>query len=154
MTQEIFKIVPAAHLFLVKEGRILLSLRKNTGYEDGSYSVPAGHVDADEGATNAIIREANEEIGILLEPQNLKSVHIMNLKNNRENVAFFFAASTWTGQVSNCEPDKCGDLSWFAFEELPTNIIPYVKQAIIQWRSGNFYSELGYEVQRVTASSL
>jgi 8-oxo-dGTP pyrophosphatase MutT (NUDIX family) len=45
-----FKLVPEAHLFLLYGDRILLLRRRNTGYEDGSYSVVAGHMEDSETA--------------------------------------------------------------------------------------------------------
>lgn len=54
----------AVHLFLVKDDKILLLRRSNTGYEDEMYSIVAGHIDGDEDAKTAMIREAREEAGI------------------------------------------------------------------------------------------
>jgi 8-oxo-dGTP pyrophosphatase MutT (NUDIX family) len=58
----------AAHLLLRREdGSILMIRRANTGYQDGKWSVPAGHVDPDESATDALVREALEELDIKLD---------------------------------------------------------------------------------------
>ncbi len=60
------KAVTAVYLILKREGKILIARRCNTGYQDGNYQLPAGHVDAGELPTEAMIREGNEEIGIVL----------------------------------------------------------------------------------------
>lgn len=46
--QERNKAVPSSYLILKRDGKILLGRRINTHYYDGWYSVPAGHVEADE----------------------------------------------------------------------------------------------------------
>ena len=43
-----FRMVVAVHLFLLQNGNILLLRRFRTGYEDGNYSVIAGHLDGSE----------------------------------------------------------------------------------------------------------
>ena len=61
-----FKLIVAVHLFLLRNDEIILLRRFNTGYEDGNYSLIAGHIDGNEWITNAIIREAKEEGNILI----------------------------------------------------------------------------------------
>ena len=45
------------HLFFFRENQILLLRRFNTGFRDGEYSVPAGHLDGGETVMQAGIRE-------------------------------------------------------------------------------------------------
>jgi 8-oxo-dGTP diphosphatase len=134
----------AVHLFFLKDDQILLLRRFNTGYEDGNYSVVAGHVDAGETVTQAAVREAAEEAGVVLQPENLQVVHVMNRKSNDERVDFFVVVKAWDGEIQNTEPEKCDDLSWFALAALPANMIPYVRFAIENHQKGILYSEFGW----------
>ena len=53
-----FKLLLEAHLILLDDaGRVLLLRRCNTDYENGSYSLVAGKVEAGEEVTAAAIRE-------------------------------------------------------------------------------------------------
>ena len=61
----------AVHIFLLRENHVLLLRRAHTGYEDGNYSVVAGHLDGGERVTRAAIREAHEGVGIALRPTDL-----------------------------------------------------------------------------------
>ncbi|MEI9913427.1 MAG: NUDIX domain-containing protein [Candidatus Saccharibacteria bacterium] len=54
MSKDKFKLIPAVHLLLVDKDKILLLRRFNTGYEDGKYSVVAGHIDGGEAASSAM----------------------------------------------------------------------------------------------------
>ncbi len=146
------KIVPASYLVLKKDNKVLLLRRYNTGYEDGNYSMVAGHVDEGETFTEAIIREAEEEAGILIDPQNLEVVHIMHrstgLAENNERVDVFFLTDKWQGEVTNKEPHKCDDLSWFDLNDIPENTIPYIKIALEKLNRGISYSEHGWQENR------
>ena len=145
-----FKIIPAAYLFLIKDNQVLLLQRSNTGYEDGNWSVPAGHLDGDEAASTAAVREAKEEIGLDINPADLKIVHIMHRKGlvppgkDNERIDFFFVLEQWEGESVNCEPHKCAALTWFPLDALPDNTIPCVKVALDGYKSGTFYSEQGW----------
>lgn len=139
------KAIPASYLFLEKDGQILVIRRFNTGYQDGSYSVPVGHVDTGKLPSEALIREANEEIGIELSPSDVELVHISYRPKHDDTdnrVDFFFRAKKWKGEVKNMEPEKCDDLKWVTFDNLPTNITTHVKDAIECMHKGIFFKEL------------
>ncbi len=144
------KIVPASYLILLKNNKILLLRRKNTGHWDGYYSLIAGHVHAAESFLKAMIREAREEANIFLTPTDLKFIHLLcrvapkNPSEIRNRVDIFFKATKWKGKIKNLEPDKCDDLSWFPLGKLPKNTIPYIKQAINNFKKKVLYSEHGY----------
>ena len=145
------KITPASYLVLIRDNKILLQRRFNTGYEDGKYSFVAGHVEAGENFTQALIREIKEEAGIILEKENVSVIHIMSRNGssvrfaNNERIDTFFTAGKWTGEIENKEPNKCDDLSWFDLDNLPENIIPYIKEVIKHIKNKVFYSEFGWE---------
>jgi len=61
MSDDRFKVYSAAHLFLTRKDEILLLRRYDTGYEDGNYSVVAGHLDGGESVKRTMVREAQEE---------------------------------------------------------------------------------------------
>jgi len=142
MVEERHKITPVSYLVLIKNNKILLQRRFNTGYEDGKYSMVAGHVDKGETFTEAIIREVKEEAGITLQVEDLSVVHVMNraIKNN-ERIDVFFITEKWTGNIENKEPNKCDDLSWFDLDDIPDNVIPCIKEAINYIKNKVIYSE-------------
>ena len=123
-----FKICVNVHIFFFREDEVLLLRRANTGYEDGNYSVVAGHLDGNETVLEAAAREALEEAGVT--PTDLHIAGVMHHKSNDERIDFFATATSWSGEVVNAEPDKCDDLSWFPVDGLPDNTIPYIKQAL------------------------
>ena len=123
---------------------MLLLRRFNTGWGDGQYGVPAGHVEAGESVTKAAIREAREEVGIRLEPEALQVVHVMHRRSDDERVDFFLLVKAWTGRISNREPHKCDDLAWYSLTSLPSNTIPYVRQALENYRNRVPFSEFGW----------
>lgn len=148
MPKERFKIIPTVYLILLKDGKILLSRRRDTGFHDGEYSFPAGHLDGNETSVQAMVREAKEEIGVGLDPGDLKLVHVMHRKEpTEERINLFFTAEKWADEPEIMEPQKCDDLRWFGLDGLPSNVIPYVKQAINCFQNKIFYSEIGWQIE-------
>lgn len=134
----------AVHIFLRRQDQVLLLRRHNTGYEDGNYSVVAGHVEFGETVTAAAVREAQEEVGIRLDEQDLKIVGVMHRRSEAERVDFFVECSNWEGEVVNQEPDKCDDLRWVTVGDWPTNTIPYVRRALSAKGQSVWFEQFGW----------
>jgi 8-oxo-dGTP diphosphatase len=140
-----FKMIASGYLMLIRNGKILLSRRFQTGYEDGKYSLPAGHIENNETLTNGTCREIGEEIGIKLNPSDLILVHVMHRKHFDIRMDFFFITAKKNLKPKNIEPHKSNDVAWFPLKKLPANIIPYIRSAIKNFQQGNFYSEFGWK---------
>lgn len=141
-----FKMPVAVHLFLQSDTEILLLRRYNTGYEDGNYSVIAGHVDGHEDFISAMIREAKEEAGIQINKEDMLPVQVMHRKTmNDERIDYFFVANKWQGEPINTEPHKCDQLIWCSTDHLPTNTIPYIHYALNQYSQQNYFTKFGWE---------
>ncbi|MDO8660040.1 MAG: NUDIX domain-containing protein [Candidatus Parcubacteria bacterium] len=141
---ERFTLKPAVHLFLIKDNKVLLLRRFKTGWEDGNYSVPAGHLDGNETAKSAIAREALEEACIKINLEDLEMIHVMHRKSEEERIDFFSTTQKWDGEIKIGEPNKCDDLSWFPLDQLPSNTIPYIREALKNYQNKIFYSEFGW----------
>lgn len=134
--KERHKVSVASYVILRKDNQILMTRRVNTGYHDGDYSLPAGHIENGEFPDEAIIREAKEEIGVDL--IDLKFVTVLYTKDNY--VCFFFETDKWEGEITNCEAEKCDDIQWFDLNNLPTNVVPEVVTALANYGKKEYYS--------------
>lgn len=138
-----FSVKFAVYLLLRDGNKVLLSRRENTGWKDGLWSLVAGHVDGGEAAEMAMIREAKEEAGIDIAPENLRLVYTMHRLSNEvtdEYVDLFFECTEWSGEITNMEPQKCGGLEWFSANTLPADTLGYVRKVIDNYPKGVAYS--------------
>ena len=144
MTTIRFTLPSAVHLFLFQGDQVLLLLRQNTGYEDGNFSVIAGHLEGDETVIAAAMREAAEEAGIRLQAEDIEVVGVMHRREDDERIDWFLTATRWSGSIKNMEPEKCADLRWSALNQLPANIIPYVRRALENFQQGRWFEAFGW----------
>jgi 8-oxo-dGTP diphosphatase len=140
----------ASFIIFRKQSKIAFLLRVKTGWMNGKYGLPAGKVEPGESATAAAIREAQEEVGATIKPENLK--HLLTVyrtssvyAEDRPWIDTIFEAEAWEGELFNAEPDKHGELAWFDPDNLPDNLTPYVSFFLEQITAGNRYAELGWQ---------
>ncbi|WP_414836330.1 NUDIX hydrolase [Candidatus Nanohalococcus occultus] len=132
----------ASYVIFEKDGEILLHKRKNTGFKDGHYSLVAGHVDEGETFSEAMIREAKEEVGVEVKPEDLEPVHVLHrTTGDSAYVDLFFKATEWEGEITNEEPEKCSEIRWVEPDNLPEKTIDYIAEVIEKKESSEFYGE-------------
>lgn len=126
---ERFKIGAAVYIVFLRDNKVLLELRQNTGFEDGKYSLVQGHLEpSDKTVLNAALREAKEEVGVDIAPENMELRLVGHQEIFLPYIDFVFVCSRWKGEPSNNEPDKCKELRWFELDALPDNIIYNVRE--------------------------
>ncbi len=127
------------HLILRGQDRVLLARRANTGYADGLWNAPSGHVEDGEDVRTAMIREAFEEIGVVIDPAELRVALVMQHRAPKENArtGWFFEARRWSGEVVNREPHKCAGVEWFALDALPEDMVAYCRAGVDAYRAGD-----------------
>ncbi len=135
----------ASYIIFQKDGKMAFLLRQNTGFMNGFYMLVAGKVESGESFTAAAIREAKEEAGVHIEPKDLRQV----LTAHRQSpdsvwVDMVFVAKKWTGTAHNAEPDVHAELAWFDPNDLPENVVPYVKNYLEAIAAGKTYAEWGW----------
>lgn len=132
-------------ILLKKQDKILLLYRKNTSFNSDKWSLPAGRVESGESATNAMVREAKEEIDIDINLEDLSSPLVMhNHDDQGERMHLFFVCEKWNGEPKNNEPHKCGEIKWHKVSELPDNIISQVETGIRAKLNNKSYIEYGF----------
>jgi 8-oxo-dGTP diphosphatase len=138
------------HLLLVRDGHLLLTRRRDTNpIFDGLWHLPSGKLDAGESALHAAAREADEEIGVIVEPSDLRHVHTLHVNGSgpEPRLGLFFETRRWVGEPTNREPDKCSAVSWFPLDELPEQLIDYPAAGIHAYLTGDPFSIHGWAAQ-------
>lgn len=138
-------IIPAVYLILEKDGLVLYQKRKNTGWKDGYYSLPSGHVEPGEGAATAAVREAMEEIGVSIGINDLELAHFIHRPaeedNTIERADIFFVIKKWSGEPTNVEPHKCEKITWCSpksTSNLDGPVIDLVDHVLRSYKSSKF----------------
>jgi len=119
-----------SYVLLERDGRILLGKRKNA-FGAGCWSMPAGHIEHNEGVFGCAERELKEETGIevgsfefvaakLIPPYELNGVM------SGDYAAFLVRPTDWSGDPANMEPDKNEGWQWFDPAALPEPLFPPV----------------------------
>ncbi|MCL2465600.1 MAG: NUDIX domain-containing protein [Micrococcales bacterium] len=128
------RLVAAAYVVLCRPGaenhEVLLLLRRGTGYRGGHWASLAGHVEPGESVHEAAVREAREESGVVIDPDDLVPLTVLHRFERggpaiEQRVDVFFTTTRWRGVPTVCEHDKAAAMAWFPVDELPEPVVPH-----------------------------
>lgn len=145
-----FKLKVGVFAVLIEEGKVLLLRRFQTGIADGKYVLPMGGHDGKEPLTQALVREAKEEVNIDVKAENISVCHVMHRFHpmpqglSFEQIDLFFRIHSYYGVIQNMETDRCDDLAFYSVDDLPKMTEPFICQALRCIQEGKFYSEFGF----------
>jgi ADP-ribose pyrophosphatase YjhB (NUDIX family) len=147
------KLVAVVMFMLEEDGKILLHLRKNTGFADNLWSLPGGHVEANEHILQAVTREAHEELGIEIDESDmtLLALHHVRRNDGNDGLSLCFKVTDWKGEPRNMEEKFSGGIKWFSPDDLPENINPELLEVLGNtspslFLAGHFQPRLGYKL--------
>ena len=132
------------NFIIKKEDKFLLFYRTDGYFKDGWWVLPAGHIETGETATHAVVRELKEELGIDVDPKDVKFVHcIHNLASLTNGFDFFFEINEYKGEIQNCEQEKCAEMKYLSLSELRElkNVVTTTRLALDSIENGISYSE-------------
>ena len=121
-------------LLLMRNGRILLRERANTGYGDGAYEPPTGQLSDRETIVETAIRVAAAEAGIAIRAENVALAHVMHDVSGSGRIAFFLTVAGWHGEFTS------PDARWFGVGNLPTNMLDRSRVALRSYGAGMRFS--------------
>ncbi len=118
----------------------LIRYAVNSWSQTPAWTIPGGKVEVGERLDEAAARELHEETGLEVTPEDLRLVHTIQVREGWDGKGPFllsvFLATTWSGELTNTEPDKHLDAEWAPVGELPLPMFPTSHSALTLYLSG------------------
>ncbi|MDQ2995359.1 MAG: NUDIX domain-containing protein [Pseudomonadota bacterium] len=140
--------LPVAVMMVIRQGgNVLLAKRANTGFKDGYFALPGGKHDGDETITDAVVREAREELGIIVDAADVRFsclIHAKLIEPKMELMYVTFEIMQFQGDIINNEPHKCTELQFFPVEQLPDQMTEMSRRCVMNTVAGITFDEAGW----------
>lgn len=122
-------------LIFNESNEVLLLRRQNTGYMDGCWGTPGGHLDPNESITTAFEREMKEEIN-LSDIKDYKLVAVITRYDAEDTyVDFVFKINEVNlDSIDNNEPEKCSQLHFWNLDYIPINTVRHIKELLSRYK--------------------
>ncbi|WND40746.1 phosphotransferase (plasmid) [Streptomyces sp. BB1-1-1] len=118
---------------------ILLSRRAGQVYAAGLWHLVSGHLDGPhEDVVAALVREAREESGIVIDPADVRAAVTVHHRGpgGASRTGYFFEVRQWQGEPRIEEPDVCDAMDWAPLHALPSPMVAYCRAGLDAYTAG------------------
>ena len=103
-----FPFIPVSSGLIVQNNKILIGLRSENDNGGGLWEFPGGKIEINESSEEAVVRELNEELGIVVHKSKKVMQYLHRFKNLIYDISFFEVIS-FKGSIKNIVHDE---LKW------------------------------------------
>ena len=122
--EKIVKIGVGLYIFN-SQNQVLLGLRKSA-HANGTWCPPGGHLEYGETNEQAAAREAKEETGLKILPQDITFAGVTNdffEESGKHYITLHMSCHKFSGTPKVIEPNKCAEWRWFDLNKLPSPLM-------------------------------
>ncbi len=119
-------------IIINSNNEVLLVKRADSArVEPGMWARPGGGVEFGETVAQAVEREVQEEVGIVVKAvRPLEFTEMISGDKAQHWIALGYLAEYISGEPKNLEPDKHDEVKWFPLDKLPPHLAAYTKNSI------------------------
>ena len=103
-----FPVIPVSSGLIIQNNKVLIGLRSKSDNGGGLWEFPGGKIEIDESSEEAVIRELNEELDIVVHKPKKVMQYLHRFKNLIYDISFFEVIS-FKGSIKNKVHDE---LKW------------------------------------------
>ena len=103
-----FPVIPVSSGLIIQNNKVLIGLRSENDNGGGRWEFPGGKIEIDESSEEAVIRELNEELDIVVHKPKKVMQYLHRFKNLIYDIHFFEVIS-FKGSIKNKVHDE---LKW------------------------------------------
>ena len=103
-----FPVIPVSSGLIIQNNKVLIGLRSENDNGGGLWEFPGGKIEIDESSEEAVIRELNEELDIVVHKPKKVMQYLHRFKNLIYDISFFEVTS-FKGSIKNKVHDE---LKW------------------------------------------
>ena len=125
---------PTASALIVQRGRVLLGRRAVEPFQ-GMWDVPGGFLSPLEHPEEGVVREIQEETGLVVRPRELLGIFPDTYGGSDDGVYtlnLYYLVDVVSGEPHPA--DDVAELRWFTPDALPVMAFPHQEQVLARWR--------------------
>ena len=103
-----FPVIPVSSGLIIQNNKVLIGLRSESDNGGGLWEFPGGKIEIDESSEDAVIRELNEELDIVVHKPKKIMQYLHRFKNLIYDISFFEVTS-FKGSIKKIVHDE---LEW------------------------------------------